>query len=256
MRLLVPRIGISVVVAGLVLMSTATAPMAVRAAAQQPGPEAVQARALLNRYCIGCHSEAQRVRGTVPIALDTLNVSDLSGDAKVWETVVRKMRAGLMPPAGRARPDAASHDAFLGWLERELDRSAARHPNPGRTEPFHRLNRAQYQNAIRDLLNLEIDVTSLLPSDDSSYRFDNIAGVLKMSPTLMERYLAAARRSAAPRSARRHPLPRSTTSVSRTTWRRSAAFRGSPSARAAARRFATPFPWTPSTSSACSCRAI
>ena len=194
MRLLVPRIGISVVVAGLVLMSTATAPMAVRAAAQQPGPEAVQARALLNRYCIGCHSEAQRVRGTVPIALDTLNVSDLSGDAKVWETVVRKMRAGLMPPAGRARPDAASHDAFLGWLERELDRSAARHPNPGRTEPFHRLNRAQYQNAIRDLLNLEIDVTSLLPSDDSSYGFDNIAGVLKMSPTLMERYLAAAQK--------------------------------------------------------------
>jgi hypothetical protein len=168
--------------------------MAVRAAGQQPGPEAVQARALLNRYCVGCHSEPQRVRGTVPIALDTLNVSDLRGDAKVWETVVRKMRAGLMPPAGRARPDAASHDAFLGWLEKGLDRSAARSPNPGRTEPFHRLNRAQYQNAIRDLLNLEIDVASLLPSDDSSYGFDNIAGVLKMSPTLMERYLSAAQK--------------------------------------------------------------
>ena len=188
----VPRIGISVVVAGLVLMSTA--PLPVLAAGQQPGSEAVQARALLNRYCVGCHSEPQRVRGTVPIALDTLNVSDLRGDAKVWETVVRKMRAGLMPPAGRPRPDTASHDAFLGWLEKELDRSAARSPNPGRTEPFHRLNRAQYRNAIRDLLNLEIDVTSLLPSDDSSYGFDNIAGVLKMSPTLMERYLSAAQK--------------------------------------------------------------
>jgi hypothetical protein len=194
MRGFVPRLGIGGVVAGLVLMSTATAPMAVRAAGQQPGPEAVEARALINRYCVGCHSESQRLRGAVPIALDKLDLSDPSGDARVWETVVRKMRAGLMPPAGRPRPDAASHDAFLGWLEKELDRSAERHPNPGRTEPFHRLNRAQYQNAIRDLLNLEIDVSSLLPSDDSSYGFDNIAGVLKMSPTLMERYLSAAQK--------------------------------------------------------------
>jgi hypothetical protein len=182
---------IGALVTSLVLLSRA--PLG-RAAGQQPVPEAAEARALLNRYCVGCHSEAQRQRGAVPIALDTINTSDVKADARVWESVVRKMRAGVMPPAGRPRPDQASHDAFLGWLENGLDRAAERNPNPGRTEPFHRLNRAQYQNAIRDLLNLETDVTSLLPPDDSSYGFDNIAGVLKMSPTLMERYLAAAQK--------------------------------------------------------------
>src|SRR5262245_21346627 len=108
--------------------------------------------------------------------------------------VVRKMRAGVMPPAGMQRPDKATHDGFLTWLEAELDRDARTHPNPGRTEPVHRLNRSEYQNAVRDLLDLEIDVASLLPPDDASYGFDNIAGVLKISPTLMERYLAAAQK--------------------------------------------------------------
>ena len=82
----------------------------------------------------------------------------------------------------------------MTWIEAELDRAAAAHPNPGRTEPFHRLNRAEYRNAVRDLLDLDVDVDSLLPADDASYGFDNIAGVLKMSPTLMERYLAAAQK--------------------------------------------------------------
>src|SRR6202163_2448782 len=187
----VPGVGAGVVAMTLIL--TSAVPMG-RAAGQQPGAEAVEARALLNRYCVGCHSEPQRQRGAVPVALDSLNPADLRADARVWETVVRKMRAGVMPPAGRPRPDQASHDAFLVWLEAGLDRAADLNPNPGRTEPFHRLNRAQYQNAIRDLLDLEIDATSLLPADDSSYGFDNIAGVLKMSPTLMERYLAAAQK--------------------------------------------------------------
>jgi hypothetical protein len=187
----VPGVGIGVVVMTLVL--TSAVPVG-RAAGRLPGPETVDPRALLNRYCVGCHSEPQRQRGAVPVALDSLNPADLRADARVWETVVRKMRAGVMPPAGRPRPDQASHDAFLGWLEAGLDRAADLNPNPGRTEPLHRLNRAQYQNAVRDLLNLEIDATSLLPSDDSSYGFDNIAGVLKMSPTLMERYLTAAQK--------------------------------------------------------------
>jgi hypothetical protein len=104
------------------------------------------------------------------------------------------MRAGLMPPSGRPRPERPSHDAFLDWLEGRLDRAAQLNPNPGRTEPFHRLNRAQYRNAVRDLLALDVDAAALLPSDDSSYGFDNIAGVLKMSPTLMERYLSAAQK--------------------------------------------------------------
>ena len=80
-----------------------------------------------------------------------------------------------MPPAGRPRPDKAAHDGFAAWLETELDRAAAAQPNPGRTEPFHRLNRAEYQNAVRDLLDLDLDVASLLPADDVSAGFDNIA---------------------------------------------------------------------------------
>ena len=99
-----------------------------------------------------------------------------------------------MPPSGRPRPDKATHDAFVNWIESELDGAASAHPNPGRTEPFHRLNRAEYKNVIRDLLDLDVNVDSLLPADDASYGFDNIAGVLKMSPTLMERYLAAAQK--------------------------------------------------------------
>ena len=99
-----------------------------------------------------------------------------------------------MPPAGRPRPDTAAYDSFRLWVEAELDRAAAARPNPGRTEPFHRLNRAEYQNAVRDLLALDVDVADDLPADDASYGFDNIAGVLRMSPTLMERYLVAAAR--------------------------------------------------------------
>ena len=115
-------------------------------------------------------------------------------DADVWERVVRKVRTGLMPPSGRPRPDAAAHDAFVNWIESQLDGAAAAHPNPGRTETFHRLNRAEYRNVVRDLLDLDVNVDSLLPADDASYGFDNMAGVLKMSPTLMERYLAAAQK--------------------------------------------------------------
>ena len=115
-------------------------------------------------------------------------------DAKAWESIVRKLRSGLMPPAGMPRPDRATHDAFVRRIEGALDAAAAARPNPGRTEPLHRLNRTEYRNAVRDLLGLDVNVASLLPPDDVSYGFDNVAGVLKMSPTLMERYLAAAQK--------------------------------------------------------------
>jgi hypothetical protein len=165
-------------------------------AAQQPvaEPGVGSQKALLDRYCLTCHTQRLKERGTVPIALDTLDLSQVAADAATWEKVVLKMRAGLMPPAGAPRPDKIAHGAFAGWLESQLDRSAAARPNPGRTEPFHRLNRAEYRNAVRDILALDVDVASLLPADDVSYGFDNIAGVLKMSPTLMERYLAAAQK--------------------------------------------------------------
>jgi mono/diheme cytochrome c family protein len=151
-------------------------------------------RASFERYCLTCHTQSLKEQGKVPIALEGLDIAKISANPEVWEKVVLKMRAGQMPPAAAARPGKAERNAFLTWVEAELDRSAAANPNPGRTEPFHRLNRAEYRNAVRDLLGLDMDVSALLPPDDVSYGFDNIAGVLKISPTLMERYLVAAQR--------------------------------------------------------------
>jgi mono/diheme cytochrome c family protein len=146
---------------------------------------------LLNRYCITCHNQRTKTAG---LALDALSLSNVGADASTWEKVVVKLRAGFMPPVGRPRPDGAAYDAFASWLERELDRAAAANPNPGWNPLFHRLNRAEYQNVVRDLLAVQVDVASLLPPDDASYGFDNMAGVLRMSPTLMERYLSAAQK--------------------------------------------------------------
>ncbi len=182
---------------GLLALFLATLPFSwsTHAAPQAPAPAPAAAqKALLDRYCLTCHTQRLKERGTVPIALDTLDMTRVGANAAAWEKVVLKMRAGLMPPAGAPRPDKTAHDEFATWLESELDKNAAARPNPGRTEPFHRLNRAEYRNAVRDLLDLDVDVASLLPADDVSYGFDNIAGVLKMSPTLMERYLVAAQK--------------------------------------------------------------
>ncbi len=162
-------------------------------------------RALLDEYCVTCHNQRtvdDRSEQITPLrsqlravglALDALELSAVATDAAHWEPVVRKLRAGLMPPAGRRRPDQATLDEFRAWLETELDEAAAARPDPGRTATFHRLNRAEYSNAIRDLLALEIDVDDFLPADDAGFGFDNIGGVLRMSQSLLERYLDASR---------------------------------------------------------------
>ena len=177
------------VTAAVVFLGLALRPVPVAAA--RAGDDA---RAFLQAYCITCHSQQMMSRGSVPVAFDTLDASAVANDAKTWELVIRKMRAGVMPPAGMKRPDKAAHEQFLAWVEGELDRAARERPNPGRTEVFHRLNRTEYRNAVRDLLDLDVDVTGWLPPDDASYGFDNIAGVLKISPTLLERYLSAAQK--------------------------------------------------------------
>src|SRR4029450_13377776 len=115
----------------------------------------------------------------------------IDGNAETWEKVIRKVRAGMMPPAGAKRPEPVPLDAFAGSIETAIDRAAAANPNPGRA-PLHRMNRVEYVNAIRDLLALDIDSSALLPADDSSHGFDNIADVLGVSPSLLERYVAAA----------------------------------------------------------------
>jgi hypothetical protein len=147
-------------------------------------------RALLDQYCVTCHNEKLKTAG---LLLDKADPANVSLDPETWEKVVRKVRAGAMPPQGMPRPDQATMERFAVSLETSLDHAAAERPNPGRT-PVHRLNRAEYANAIRDLLTVDVDVTGLLPSDDESYGFDNIAETLRMSPVLLERYLSAARK--------------------------------------------------------------
>ena len=159
-----------------------TAPPATLAATPQ--------RALLDRYCVTCHNERRRTGG---LALDALDVSRVGEAPDVWERVVLKLRGGMMPPAGRPRPAPAEYEGFRSWLESQLDRAAESRLDPGRV-PTHRLNRAEYANAVRDLLALEIDGAALLPADDVGHGFDNLAGTLALSPALMERYLSAARR--------------------------------------------------------------
>ena len=145
-------------------------------------------RASLDRYCVSCHNQTVKTAG---LALDRIDVDRAGDNAQAWEAVVRKLRVRMMPPPGRPRPDEAAYDSLVSHLETSLDRAAAGASNPGRTDTFRRLNRTEYQNAIRDLLALDVDVASILPRDDASHGFDNV-GVGELSPTLLERYLAAA----------------------------------------------------------------
>jgi hypothetical protein len=151
----------------------------------------LSSKAFVDTYCATCHNQRLKIGG---LALDTLDIHDVGAHAPEWEKVVVKLRAGLMPPSGVRRPPHAVIDEFTSSLEAALDRAAAANPNPGRTEPLHRLNRAEYQNAVRDLLGIEVDASNWLPTDEISYGFDNIAGVLKLSPLLAERYLNAAQK--------------------------------------------------------------
>lgn len=165
---------------------------AVAAARIQPLRPA-EAKTLVDSYCISCHNERTKTGG---LALDDIDFTKISANAERLEKVVRKLGTGSMPPQGLPRPDAATHDALISLLAGELDRAAAAQPNPGRAV-LRRLNRTEYANAVRDLLALQINVSTLLPVDNSSYGFDNIGDVLGVSPVLMERYLTAARRISA-----------------------------------------------------------
>jgi cytochrome c553 len=142
---------------------------------------------LVKTYCVTCHNDRTK---SGELSLEHADLANVPAHAELWERAIRKVRAGMMPPAGSPRPDAATLDAFVNHLETTIDREAAARPRPGRTA-LHRLNRAEYANAIRDLLSLQIDATALLPPDDESSGFDNIADVLTVSPSLMERYLSA-----------------------------------------------------------------
>jgi cytochrome c5 len=168
-------------------------------ASQTPGPQttaaataavpAGPARQLVTEYCLACHN--QRLR-TANLSLDTAAAGEIADSAETWEKVVTKLRSRSMPPAGSRRPDNATYDAAAAALERELDRAAATHPNPGRPADLHRLNRTEYANAVRDLLGLEIDATAMLPPDAHAHGFDTNADALSIEPALLDRYLTAA----------------------------------------------------------------
>jgi hypothetical protein len=155
----------------------------------QPSPEELAARhtETISRFCLDCHNEIDRESDLVLENRDLLN---LSADAEIWEKAIRKLRGELMPPPGGPRPDRETVEDFVAYLETSLDAAAAEHQTLARA-PIHRLNRTEYGNAIRDLLALEIDVTELLPADDEGYGFDNIADILRVSPSLLEQYLDA-----------------------------------------------------------------
>jgi cytochrome c553 len=154
-------------------------------------PPASETDAVLKQYCVSCHNEKTM---TASFAIDRLNPDRVQQHPAEWEKIVRKLRTGTMPPPGSPRPSPEVYDTTASWLEAELDRTAQ--PNPGRPA-LRRLNRAEYGNAIRDLLDLQVDAESLLLPDDAAFGFDNIGDLLDVSPSLLERYLTAADRVSA-----------------------------------------------------------
>lgn len=173
-----------------VLLPRAGSPQNVPQKVSSPSGGISSQRGLVDKYCVTCHNKRTRQAG---LELDAADVDHPSRDAELWEKVVRKLRTGAMPPVGLPRPDDSTLDGFVTGLEESLDRAATESPNPGRPA-VHRLNRAEYTNAIRDLLNLEIDAATYLPADTTGFGFDNNADVLSVSPGLLERYMIAARR--------------------------------------------------------------
>src|SRR5438132_5465364 len=164
------------------------------AATPPPAMTAAREQQLLQQFCYSCHSERAKAAGldsAKKLTLDTLDTSNVARDARTWELVARKLRAGMMPPTDMRRPDPVTYESMSAWIESELDRDARSYtPPPG----LHRLNRTEYANSIRDLLDLPIDPAKYLPSDDSTSGFDNIAGALGISSTLVEAYVTAAQK--------------------------------------------------------------
>src|SRR6266852_4945268 len=158
----------------------------------QPGaatPGVNPNQALINRYCTTCHNQKLK---TGKLALDVLDLTHPEKNALTWERAIRKLRGGMMPPPGVPRPPLEAVNALATYLEDSLDKAGAANPNPGSVR-IHRLNRAEYANAMRDIFGIDVDAAALLPTDDISDGFDNIANALKASPSFLEQYIMAAR---------------------------------------------------------------
>jgi mono/diheme cytochrome c family protein len=183
MRSLLLCAGIMFVVASVPAMTGGQEPVGTRGPATASAPAA-----FVKQYCAGCHNERSKSGG---LALERLDPANVDGHEETWEKVVRRLRTGMMPPEGAPKPPPAAREAFTSGVEAVLDRAGTRRLDPG-APALHRLNRTEYANVIRDLLALDVDVSALLPPDDSAAGFDNIADVLGISPALIEGYVAAA----------------------------------------------------------------
>lgn len=176
----------------ILVLTNARGAVGQEATADSPPMSAEMAEAIIGQYCYTCHNVAARDRqldSSLRLTLDDANPANVDEHRDIWEKVVRRLRAGMMPPKGLNRPAPEIVDSLVGWLESELDKSATAYvPPPG----MHRLNRTEYANAVEDLLGMKIDAASYLPSDDSSNGFDNMAGTLGLSSTLVEAYVSAA----------------------------------------------------------------
>src|SRR5688500_18536473 len=161
----------------------------------QPSDEKLAARyeGVVGTYCLECHDAAGREAG---LSLEGVDLDDVAAHPDLFEEVARKLRGRSMPPLGGPRPDAATYAGFVAYLERRLDEAAFATPEPGQAS-IHRLNRTEYGNAVRDLVALDVDAAEFLPADDEAYGFDNIADVLRASPSLLEQYLSASAKIAA-----------------------------------------------------------
>jgi cytochrome c5 len=150
---------------------------------------ATPAGELVNKYCVTCHNQKLKPAN---LMLDRADTAQVANSAEAWEKVIVKLRSRAMPPPGMPRPDNATYDSVADWLEAGIDRAAAAHVNPGRTASLHRLNRAEYANAVRDLIAVEVDAQAMLPPDEQAFGFENNAEALSMPPALLDRYVSAA----------------------------------------------------------------
>jgi cytochrome c553 len=183
-RVVMIRWGIHLCSSSIFLVLAASSP----ASQKLVSPLAEPLKSVFNQYCVSCHDADVKKGG---LDLERISRGDVNQHSGEWEQVIRKLRARQMPPIGKERPADETYDEVVSWLAAVLDRAAAKNPKPGRTETFRRLNRTEYQNAIRDLLALDIDAAALLPKDDASHGFDNVTGG-NLSPTLLHRYISAA----------------------------------------------------------------
>src|SRR5258708_4149495 len=164
------------------------APIVHPRATHAPERAAADWRAMLDKYCVICHNERSKTGG---LMLDRIDLARVPDQAEIWEKVVRKLHAGAMPPVGLPRPDRDASEGFAAWLEAKLDAAATGDPGPA---GLRRLNRSEYATAVRDLLALDVDASSLLPADDANHGFDNMSDALRVSPALLEGYMSAARK--------------------------------------------------------------